>query len=66
MICLRNDGHHVLTPLTPLQAGYYWQRALASGLDRVGVRRSSWSTFQVLKAKDLNLAFIHLIEARVS
>ncbi|KAK8060535.1 hypothetical protein PG996_010465 [Apiospora saccharicola] len=50
------------------------------GPERVGVRLSPWSTFQgmgmvdpipqfsdvVLKAKDLNLAFIHLIEARVS
>ena len=50
------------------------------GPDRVGVRLSPWSTFQgmgmadpipqfsdiVRKAKELNLAFIHLIEARVS
>ncbi|KAK8127387.1 NADPH2 dehydrogenase chain OYE2 [Apiospora sp. TS-2023a] len=50
------------------------------GPERVGVRLSPWSAFQgmgmadpipqfsdvVVKAKDLNLAFIHLIEARVS
>lgn len=52
----------------------------AGGPERVGVRLSPWSTFQgmgmadpvpqfsdvVLKAKSLNLGFIHLIEARVS